>query len=43
MQATFNIALNDLRVFFAERGNLIGLIVLAGLHNGAGLGFRRRR
>lgn len=28
MKAVFDIALNDLRVFFAERGNLIGLVVL---------------
>ncbi len=28
MQATINIALNDLRVFFADRGNLVGLLVL---------------
>ncbi|MBI1296263.1 ABC transporter permease subunit [bacterium] len=28
MKSVFNIALNDLRVFFAERGNLISLVVL---------------
>jgi ABC-2 type transport system permease protein len=28
MNATLNIALNDLRIFFAQRGNLVGLIVL---------------
>jgi len=28
MNAIFTIALNDLRIFFAQRGNLIGLVVL---------------